>query len=116
MTKIQELSERAKALASEIHDSKKWQLMVGIIDELAGIAEASTVYYGATDTPPSIGENEGYSDDVLIDIDGYRKHFSIGYYDYDNKRWFIRDEESRPDLDLEHMSWTYLPLAKYDKK
>lgn len=105
MTKIQELAQKLSNLIADyapdapgvIHD---------MIDELAGIAAAPLVAYGASELPPSIGETEGYSDDVLIDLDGYRKYFAIGYYDHDNKRWFVRDEDSRQDLDLKHMKWT----------
>ena len=56
------------------------------------------------------GEKQGYSEEVLIDIDGWRKKFRIGYYDIDNKMWLLI--ESTDKIDLEHMRWTELPLNK----
>lgn len=56
------------------------------------------------------GEGQGYSEEVLIDIDGWRKKFRIGYYDMDNKMWLL--VESTDKIDLDHMRWTELPLNK----
>lgn len=122
MTKIQELAERAKVLAGGLLNPQYTKL-VAIIDELAGIAEAPQVWYSAdqhpndveTGKPMTDNEGHGYSDNVLIDLDGWRKDFAIGWYDHDNKEWMFHQED-KSLLDLNHMKWTYLPLAKYDKK
>lgn len=54
-----------------------------------------------------------YSDDLLIDTDGKRKYFTVGWYDFDDKKWRCKSNES---LDEEQLLWQYLPLSKYDKK
>jgi len=55
---------------------------------------------------------ENYTDNVLIDLDGNRKHFDTGWYDYDTKDWHtVGKEKVKPT-----MKWQLLPLAKYDKK
>jgi hypothetical protein len=58
------------------------------------------------------GEKEGYSEDVLIDIDGYRNKFRTGWYDFDDKTWRLHDIEAQKEIDLNHMKWTELPLNK----
>jgi hypothetical protein len=70
-----------------------------------------TDFHPSTDHPAEEvikGEGQGYSEEVLIDIDGYRLFFRIGYYDMDNKTWFL--VESTDKIDLKHMRWTNLPL------
>jgi hypothetical protein len=64
-------------------------------------------------TPPPKEEGEDYSVDVLVDLNGNREHFIIGHYDYQEKKWYFHGDDSV--LELEHMRWMYLPLAKYDK-
>lgn len=115
MTKIQELAERAKGFAREIDNSQHYLALIVIIDELAGIAEAPQEVNGIKDIPPDSGDNEGYSDSYLIDLNGWRKDFAIGHYDHDNKRWIIHDDK-RTMLELDHMTWQRLPLAKYDSE
>lgn len=72
--------------------------------------------FHSMDEHPETGE-DGYSDDVLIDLDGWRKDFRIGYYDKDNG-WEVYqhylDGESTK-LDLKHGKWTYLPINKGKK-
>lgn len=64
-----------------------------------------------TELPEQPDHKEGYSDDLLIDIDGWRKNFTVGHYDFDEKRWYIHN----PDLTIESTAmWQYLPLAKYE--
>lgn len=119
MTKIQELAQKAIGF---IMDGKV-NNAINIVNELAGIAEAPQVWYSAdqhpndveTGKPMTDNEGHGYSDNVLIDLDGWRKDFAIGWYDHDNKEWMFHQED-KSLLDLKHMKWTYLPLAKYDKK
>lgn len=112
MTKIQELANRINNMITSYAPDAPGMIQ-DMVDELAGIAEAPQVAYGADEPPADTGE--GYSDDVLIDYDGHRKHFTVGWYDHDEKRWMFREEDTSL-LELEHMKWTYLNLAKYDKK
>lgn len=120
MTKIQELAERAKGFAAQIDNSAAYFTLIGIIDELAGIAESlDATWHDHEAVPEEViheGERQGYSDDVLIDLDGHRKDYAIGWYDFDTKEWALDSEKfTQDDIDHEHMSWRRLPLAKYDK-
>jgi hypothetical protein len=72
-----------------------------------------THWFDATDTPEEVkdkGEPMGYSDDVLIDVDGWRTTFRVGYKDTDSNEWFLYDH--MVTIDLEGMKWTTLPLNK----
>jgi len=66
-------------------------------------------------TLPQHNGKEGYSDDVLIDVDGNRKTFVIGWYDFDENKWEV-PYFLKTSIDLKHMKWMYLPLAKYDNE
>lgn len=57
-------------------------------------------------------EKSRVDDSFLIDVDGKRKNFTVGFYDTLNNDW---NTESGDKVDLEHGKWCYLPLAKYDK-
>jgi hypothetical protein len=63
----------------------------------------------ATLLPSNNGD--GYSDDVLIDLNGLRKHFAIGWYDYDQKKWYFHQEDNSYFKPAD-MTWTYLPIDK----
>lgn len=118
MTKIQALAQKAKTLFSEVASPDasraKRESLINIIDELAGIAEALPVVNGIDDIPP--GNGDGFSDDYLIDLDGYRTLYAIGFFDHANARWIIHDADKRTLFELEHMTWQRLPLAKYDSE
>jgi len=58
--------------------------------------------------------NKECSDTVLIDIDGNRKWFVLGWYDFEYNKW-SHSSDTNDEITI-HMRWTYLPLAKYDKK
>ncbi len=58
--------------------------------------------------------DDQYTDDVLIDIDGNRKFFHVGWFDHSELKWMFKDEVT-PTIDLEHGKWCYLPMVKYDK-
>lgn len=75
-------------------------------------------WHGADDLPEDQltheGVNEKLSDDVLIDVDGRRKNYVIGWYTFTYKRWMAHD--STPyELRSKHLKWSRLPLRKYDK-
>jgi len=71
-------------------------------------------FHGYNDIPRSLMTSHygaQTSDEVLIDLDGNRKYFSIGWYDFDELKWISQEGEVEKT-----MVWTNLPLAKYDKK
>lgn len=117
MTKIQELTKRILLTLEGYHvDRATKEILIGLIQELGGIAEAPLVVGTITDIPEDSGDNEGYSDNFLIDLNGWRKDFAIGHYDHDNGRWIIHDDDKRSLFEPDHMTWQRLPLAKYDEK
>lgn len=63
-----------------------------------------------SDEFPSDKTGEGYSVDVLCDVNGNRKEFRVGWYDFDDKAWQFHDTD-RSWLEEKHLKWTYLPLA-----
>lgn len=120
MTKIQELAKKIKDIANrsipnERRCDKEYHLLSTLIDELAGIAEAPLVVGSRYDIPPDSGDNAGFSDNYLIDLNGHRTDFGIGHYDHTYDRWIIHDDDQRTAFDPDHMTWQRLPLAKYDK-
>lgn len=52
-----------------------------------------------------------YSVDVLIDLDGNRKVFRVGYYDFNSKKWIVYDQNQAEYLEVDHMKWTSIPLV-----
>jgi hypothetical protein len=54
------------------------------------------------------------SEDVLIDVDGWRTTFRVGYKDIRSNKWFTYADDV--DIDLEGMKWTTLPLNKAELK
>lgn len=59
-----------------------------------------------------LSEKQGHSEDVLIDIDGWRKFFRVGVYDHEADEWRLHDKSMQQHLDRKHMKWTYLPIYK----
>jgi hypothetical protein len=76
--------------------------------------------FGPNEVPCEVitnNERAGYSHDVLIDLDGTRTHFSVGYYLFDDYRpgtgeWMLY--KAGQEVDPENMRWSFLPLAIYD--
>lgn len=54
---------------------------------------------------------DGISSDKLIDIDGKRKTFRVGWYASDEKQWYYYHEENDQPIDQKNMKWTELPLS-----
>lgn len=52
------------------------------------------------------------SESVLIDTDGTRRFFTIGWYDFGQRKWISNDGE---ELNEDQLVWQLLPLSKYDK-
>lgn len=57
-----------------------------------------------------VNGTEYESEQVLIDVNGNRNQFAIGYYDKKDKDWVVY--HSTEYLELEHMKWTYLPIQR----
>lgn len=67
------------------------------------------VYHRFDEPPKQVVKEHGYSQDVLIDLDGEKKHWAIGWYDYDEKAWrFYQSDVSH--LAPEDALWTNLPI------
>lgn len=58
----------------------------------------------------SVNEN-GISSDKLIDIDGNRKTFRVGWYASSERQWYFYHEENDQPIDQKNMKWTNLPPA-----
>lgn len=70
------------------------------------------IWHPISEHPTQDGD-EDYSDDVIIDLDGYRETFRVGWYDFENQAWRLHDLDSAVEED--NAKWSYLPLNKYDK-
>lgn len=99
------------------------------LDQIASLKERKYVksdvglqaWYGQEERPEQVlidskkegrpHQTAGYSKDVLIDMDGYRKNFRIGWYDFDDKEWRLHDKGAEESLDIKNMRWQTLPLA-----
>lgn len=75
------------------------------------VKESSFSYEGwhNYDEVPKGNFPDGYSFDVLIDLNGKRKDFRVGWYDFDNKEWMFHVMDTS-SIVLQHLSWTKLPL------
>jgi hypothetical protein len=63
---------------------------------------------------PALTADGEMSEDVLIDVDGNRKTFRVGFCDIEHETnkatWTLYDQDE--EIDLKHMKWTNLPLNK----
>lgn len=59
-----------------------------------------------------LSEKQGHSEDVLIDIDGWRKEFRVGWYDHERDIWYLHDKSMEKYIERARMKWTYLPIYK----
>lgn len=64
-----------------------------------------TIYntWMSVNIPPK-DEEEGCSKDVLIDMNGKRKDFQVGWYDHDNKEWRFHASDTS-NLELDKLEW-----------
>ena len=72
-------------------------------------------FFDSTKKPIDL-EKQGYSVDVLIDVDGNRKNFEIGWWDYDDQLWRFHNVDANELHDIvdKKLLWAYLPLAELD--
>ena len=71
-----------------------------------------TPSFQGDDVKPEEIQKEGHSDDVLIDMDGWRKNFRVGWYDHEDDQWKFHNPEDEKIFDRAHMKWTHLPINK----
>lgn len=70
--------------------------------------------FGHDEFPPFEDEEQAASVNVLIDTDGNRTDFAIGYYSFVDECWRYTDLNNVEDYG-KNLRWFHLPLAKYDK-
>lgn len=73
-------------------------------------------FYGPDQHPPVDYDADldgSMSDYALVDIDGNAVKFVIGWFNFDDKAWVSTDDGV--SIDKDHMRWSVLPLAKYEK-
>jgi len=66
-------------------------------------------WHNGNELPPAL-EGQDYSESVLVDPDGRRKDFYIGWYDHDCKKWMFQCEDQVQHD--EHLKWQDLPFDK----
>lgn len=117
MTEIQKLALKIQTVAGNAHwaNKQEWSMFNNMLEELAGMAEALPVVGSINDIPEDKDE-DGYSDNRLIDLNGWSEDFAIGHYDHNNARWIIHDDDKRSLFEPEHMTYRRLPLKKYNEK
>lgn len=67
-------------------------------------------WHNSNEIPPKDEKEVCASVEVLCDVNGNRKEFRVGWYDFDDKEWRFHDTD-RSWLEEEHLKWAYLPLA-----
>jgi hypothetical protein len=92
----------------------KTQEEVDTIERIAGNQQSAehllfTNWHTSKEIPEVDTKEEDLTEYVLIDPDGYRTDFTIGYYNTGSKEWVSREGKS---IDVDHMKWTELPLDK----
>lgn len=45
---------------------------------------------------------------VLIDLDGYRKHFRVGFYSFSARKWMLPDCEHIENRITRNSRWIYI--------
>jgi hypothetical protein len=84
------------------------QIPVGQINAFSG------VWHDINEFPPNNGE--GYSKDVIVDMNGEEKDFQVGWYDHDEKRWLFHFHDTS-NFNPDKMKWAYiLTSMEYTKE
>lgn len=93
-------------------DLEKWKHKMLPKHDIESTPESDFVRsFGPNEFPPFEDEEQAASVDVLIDVNGERTDFAIGYYSFTDKTWRYKDGFT----DTTILRWFHLPLAKYDK-
>lgn len=69
-------------------------------------------FHPGTVAPVKSKANEGVTEDVLIDVDGERTTFLVGWYDHSDRTWRLYSDGSA--YVTRGMKWAYLPLRLYE--
>lgn len=75
------------------------------VDHAHRILDAS--WHTAIEKNAKVGDE--VSESVLIDTDGTRRFFTIGWYDFGQRKWISNDGE---ELNEDQLVWQLLPLSK----
>ncbi len=68
--------------------------------------------FGPDEVPvPTKSSRGGHSEDVLIDLNGERRDFRVGWYDHHEGAWLFHQDGV---YESKTMRWSFLPLAIYD--
>lgn len=63
-------------------------------------------FYGPDQVPPAKDE-DGCSENVLVDLNGRGDDFLVGWYDHENKEWMFHSNDTSM-FESAHMTWTYI--------
>jgi hypothetical protein len=74
---------------------------------------AQQFYNGAEYVPGNKIRKMNISVDVLIDVDGKRETFVMGWFDFDLNHWVSGDDHFQKVV-LSKMKWAFLPLRRLD--
>ena len=68
-----------------------------------------TLAHPMSEIPEDV-RGEGYSEDVLIDVNGTGKIFRVGWYDFDDEKWWFHDQSAENNFDEDYAVWFKLPF------
>lgn len=72
------------------------------------VVDVGQQFFPDSQPPATPSNEESVSFDVLCDMNGNKKNWAIGWYDFDEKSWRFYQEDTS-FLEPGHMVWTYLP-------
>ena len=72
---------------------------------------AATQFFTVDQVPANKERGLNNSVEVLIDLDGRRREFAVGWFDLDQCRCYCYGEYR---VDQDNMKWTLLPLRRLD--
>lgn len=68
-------------------------------------------WHNSTDLPNAKeGAGNYASVDVLCDVNGKRKEFRVGWYDFEDREWRFHDDD-QSWLEVKHLKWAYIPIS-----
>jgi hypothetical protein len=95
-------NENKKRYTTRIHNVDG--ALVCSVEEYEAAAVFDVVY-GAENIPKK--HTDFSSVEVLIDLNGNKKDYRVGWYDFDEKGWKFHVSDTSA-LDLKYMKWTYI--------
>jgi hypothetical protein len=73
------------------------------------------VWYDCKTTVPILNK-KGESYQVLIDVEGDRRYYAIGHYNFFLKQWFIVRDSPFITMNVHRAKWSWLPLVALEGK